>query len=75
MVVGRNNLVIALHDVVSTAADRITALQTVAELIRSSGNYRWVGLYDVDHASGIVRNIVWSGPGAPEYPMFAVTEG
>jgi L-methionine (R)-S-oxide reductase len=34
-----------------------------------------VGLYDVDRAAGTVANIVWSGPGAPEYPTFPITKG
>ena len=60
---------------VSAARDRVAALQSVAELLRGSGRYRWVGLYDVDSAVGTVMNIVWSGPGAPEYPTFPITEG
>jgi putative methionine-R-sulfoxide reductase with GAF domain len=34
-----------------------------------------VGLYEVDHAAGLVKNIVWSGPEAPSYPIFALTKG
>src|SRR6267143_6079951 len=60
---------------VSAARDRLAALQCVAELLRSSGRYRWVGLYDVDRAAGTVTNIVWSGPGPPEYPAFPITKG
>jgi len=60
---------------VSTARDRVAALQSIAELLRSSGRYRWVGLYDVDRPEGTVTNIVWSGPGAPEYPTFPITKG
>jgi L-methionine (R)-S-oxide reductase len=75
MLVDPNNLVIALQQAVSTATDRIAALQGVAELIKSSGDYRWVGLYDVDHAAGTVTNIVWAGPGVPEYPTFPITKG
>jgi putative methionine-R-sulfoxide reductase with GAF domain len=50
-------------------------LQAVADLIRSSGSYRWVGLYDVNYVKKIVENIVFSGPGAPEYPTFPITKG
>ena len=60
---------------VSAAKDRVTALQSVAELLRSGGRHRWVGLYDVDRAAGTVTNIVWSGPGAPEYPAFSINKG
>jgi GAF domain-containing protein len=75
MLVDPSNLAIALQKAVSNATDRIAALQGVAELIKSSGNYRWVGLYDVDHAAGTVTNIVWAGPGASEYPTFPITKG
>ena len=75
MLMGRDKLLIDLQNLVSTATDRVPALQGVAEVIRSSRSYRWVGLYDVDHAAGTVTNIVWSGPGAPEYPTFPITKG
>jgi L-methionine (R)-S-oxide reductase len=68
-------LMIDLQNLVSTARDRVAALQGVAEVLRSSGSYRWVGLYEVDRAAGTVKNIVWSGPGAPEYPKFPITKG
>lgn len=68
-------LMIDLQNLVSNARDQVAALQGVAEVLRSSGNYRWVGLYDVDRAAGTVTNIVWSGPGAPEYPKFPITKG
>jgi len=71
----RDEIVTDLHNLVSTARDRVAALQGIAELLRSTGSYRWVGLYDVDGAGGTVTNIVWSGPGAPEYPTFPVTKG
>jgi L-methionine (R)-S-oxide reductase len=60
---------------VVTATDRQASLHETAALLRNSANYRWVGLYDVDHAAGLVRNVAWSGPGAPEHPTFPVTQG
>jgi len=75
MRVDRDILMRDLRILVSAAKDRVTALQSVAELLRSSGRYRWVGLYDVDRAAGTVTNIVWSGPGPPEYPAFPITKG
>ena len=75
MRVDRDILMRDLRTLVSAAKDRVTALQSVAELLRSSGRYRWVGLYDVDRAAGTVTNIVWSGPGPPEYPAFPITKG
>jgi GAF domain-containing protein len=64
-----------LKSVVSQSGARTTRLQAVADTIRRSGDYRWVGLYDVDHSAGMVRNVVFSGPGAPEYPVFPLTKG
>jgi L-methionine (R)-S-oxide reductase len=41
--------------------------------VRSLGNYRWTGLYDVGDL--MVSLIAYSGPGAPAYPTFPVTQG
>jgi putative methionine-R-sulfoxide reductase with GAF domain len=65
-----DSLIADLQNVVSTGGDRIGRLKLVADLLRERG-----GLYDVDGPSGVVRNIVWSGPGAPEYPTFPITSG
>lgn len=71
----RDKLVEELRQIVATGNERISALQAVAEALRRAGSYRWVGLYDVDRANGMVRNVVWSGPGAPEYPTFPIAKG
>ena len=71
----RDHLLPALEDIVLTARGRRAALQRAADLIRSSASYRWVGLYYVDHADGLVKNVTWSGPGAPEHPTFPLTKG
>src|SRR4029077_82937 len=75
MLIGHDKLLLGLQNLVSTARDRVAALQGIAEVLKRSSSYRWVGLYDVDHAAGTVTNIVWSGPGAPEYPKFPITKG
>ncbi|OLB19570.1 MAG: hypothetical protein AUH16_06930 [Acidobacteria bacterium 13_2_20CM_57_7] len=75
ILVERDKLMKDLHSLVSGASGRVAALQKVAELLRSAGSYRWVGLYDVDRAAGIVKNVVWSGPGAPEFPTFPISKG
>jgi putative methionine-R-sulfoxide reductase with GAF domain len=56
-------------------AARLDALQQIADLIRSTGHYRWVGLYDVNHETAMVSNVVYSGARAPEYPTFPITKG
>ena len=64
-----------LKSIVEAARNREAALQEAAAAIRSSANYRWVGLYDVDHAAGVVRNVTWSGSGEPAHPTFPLTKG
>jgi putative methionine-R-sulfoxide reductase with GAF domain len=71
----RTSLLKELERIVSGPGTRHAALEKIAALIIESGNHRWVGLYDVDHADGLVSNIVWSGPGAPEFPIFPITKG
>lgn len=44
-----------------------------AELIRTRTGRRWVGIYRVTRTE--VRNLAWSGPGAPAYPNFPVDQG
>jgi L-methionine (R)-S-oxide reductase len=43
--------------------------------LRQSAGYRRVGLYGVDAGRGEVRNLVWDGPAAPEYPTFPISKG
>jgi L-methionine (R)-S-oxide reductase len=45
----------------------------IAELVRQAGSYRWVGLYKVTEQE--IAVVGWSGPGAPVYPRFPVTQG
>jgi GAF domain-containing protein len=72
---GRNILLSSLEHIATTVHDRQAALEQIAALLRRSSNYRWVGLYDIDRAAGLVRNVTWSGPGAPEHPTFPLTKG
>ena len=71
----RNPLLLSLESIVRTTRDREASLQSAAALIRASGNYRWVGLYEVDDAAVMVRNVTWTGPGAPEHPTFPLSKG
>ncbi len=75
MTVPLDALFAALAEIVSRATDRAAALKGVADLLKTGGGYRWVGLYDVDHAAQVVRNVAWSGQGAPKYPVFPLTQG
>src|ERR1700680_470119 len=75
MILNHKRLLDELRSVVSRAKSRSPTLQAIADRIRAAGGYRWVGLYDVDRTSSTVKNVVWSGPGAPEYPVFPITSG
>jgi putative methionine-R-sulfoxide reductase with GAF domain len=75
MNVRHEKLPIDSRAIVAAARDRVGSLQKIANLLRSSGAYRWVGLYDINSQAGLVMNVVWSGPGAPEHPTFPVTKG
>jgi L-methionine (R)-S-oxide reductase len=75
MSTGDTDLLEGLQKIVADDSSRIEKLQEIAALIRNSGSYRWVGLYDVDRQAGEVVNLVWDGPGAPEYPTFPIGKG
>ena len=59
----------ALHD----AGSRVEKAAKLAEMIRHSRGYRWVGVYDVGPER--VSIVAFSGPSAPAYPQFPVTKG
>ena len=64
-----------LERIVNAGLERQQALERIADVLRTSRNFRWVGLYDVDHAAQLVKNLVWSGPAPPEYPVFPLSKG
>jgi L-methionine (R)-S-oxide reductase len=45
----------------------------IADAIRLSGGYRWVGVYDVTADEVAIAG--WSGPGPPAHPRFPLTNG
>jgi putative methionine-R-sulfoxide reductase with GAF domain len=57
----------------ASGGDRTERAKRLAELIGKLGEYRWVGVYDVDAEN--VSIIAWSGSGPPAYPTFPVTKG
>jgi putative methionine-R-sulfoxide reductase with GAF domain len=71
----RDSLLSALKSHASSGRTRIETLQAIAKAIRQNGGHRWVGLYDVDHDRGVVANLVWDGPGEPQYPEFPISKG
>ena len=68
-----NNVLGQIRTTAASGGDRAGRAKRLAELIRKLGEYRWVGVYDVDDQQ--VSIIAWDGPGAPEYRQFPATKG
>jgi putative methionine-R-sulfoxide reductase with GAF domain len=63
----------ALVEAAAGRGDRVARARRISDIIRSSGGYRWVGLYDVTDAE--IAIIAWSGAGPPAHPRFSRTRG
>ena len=59
--------------VLNHSLSRVEKAAKIAEMIRHSGSYRWVGVYDV--GAEVVSIVAFSGPSAPTYPQFPITHG
>lgn len=68
-----NNVLGQIRMTAASGGDRAIRATRLADMIRKLGEYRWVGVYDVDEEN--VSLIGWSGPGAPEHPKFPITKG
>jgi 3-dehydroquinate dehydratase-2 len=55
------------------ADERDVLADELAQILRRSGRFRWVALYDVDPSQ--VEVLGWAGPGPPAHPRFPRTEG
>ena len=62
-----------IRSIVTGKELRSEKAKQLAEAVRRVGNYRWTGVYDVGNE--VVSIIAYSGPGAPAYPSFPITEG
>ena len=69
----RDKLLREVAELVGAGLDRSEKIQKIADTVRLFGDYRWVGIYDVDEHQ--ISVIAWSGIGAPAYPRFRVTQG
>ena len=67
------DVVAAVGAVASSRQPREAIAVELAELIRTQGDYRWVGLYDVGERD--VAIIAWSGAGPPAHPRFLREHG
>jgi len=59
--------------VLNHSGSRVEKAAKLAEMIRHSRSYRWVGVYDV--GAEPVSIVAFSGPSAPTYPQFPITRG
>ena len=57
----------------NSSAGREEKAGRIADAIRLSGSYRWVGVYDVSETE--IANLAWSGPGPPAHPRFPADRG
>jgi GAF domain-containing protein len=69
----RRPAVDAVRDAVEAATNRSKLAENIAEAIRTSGEYRWVGIYDVGPDE--ISMVAYSGPTGPAHPSFPVTHG
>jgi len=53
--------------------DRAAKARGVAEVIRRSRNYRWVGIYEIGAEE--IAALGWTGEEAPKYPQFPASQG
>jgi putative methionine-R-sulfoxide reductase with GAF domain len=61
-----------LSRVMEGNGDRCVKAAGVAEAIRRGGGYRWVGIYEVTEDE--IAILAFSGPDAPTYPRFPITQ-
>ena len=69
----RDKLLREVAELEGAGVDRSEKIQKIADTVRLFGDYRWVGIYDVDEHQ--ISVIAWSGVGPPAYPCFSVTQG
>jgi putative methionine-R-sulfoxide reductase with GAF domain len=62
-----------LRNLASLRTDRGARAREAAELIRAARSFHWVGLYDVTRTE--IAALGWTGPNAPAFPRFPVTQG
>ncbi|MBZ5596154.1 MAG: GAF domain-containing protein [Acidobacteriia bacterium] len=62
-----------IREVLLSDAASPAKAERIADHIRRSGNYRWVGIYEVN--GGEIAILGWSGAGVPAHPRFPVAQG
>ena len=62
-----------IGEVLSAPMDRAAKAKEIAAAVRTSGDYRWAGIYEVDRQE--IAAIAWTGADAPAFPRFPRTQG
>jgi len=60
-------------EILSIRGDRVGKARRIAAAIRDSGEYGWVGIYDVTPDE--IAVVAWSGPSPPAIPTFPINQG
>jgi L-methionine (R)-S-oxide reductase len=55
------------------ASTKESRARLIAQLIQSSRNYHWVGIYEV--RSNEISALGWTGSSPPAFPTFPITQG
>jgi putative methionine-R-sulfoxide reductase with GAF domain len=71
--ISRSDALTEIAEAATSQRRREIRAAAIANTIRRSGDYRWVGIYDVDDEE--IAILAWSGVGPPAFPRFARTEG
>jgi L-methionine (R)-S-oxide reductase len=72
-VMDESRLLGEVSSVLEGDGDRERKAAGIAQAIRRSGGYRWVGLYEVTEDE--IANLAFDGPSAPAHPRFPVSQG
>jgi GAF domain-containing protein len=62
-----------LRTILGSSMGRVAKARSLAEALRRTRAYHWVGLYDVTVTE--IRAIAWTGAAAPAFPSFPRSEG
>ncbi len=68
-----SNIYGKIAEIVKSSDLRLIKAKQIAELIRDSRHYRWVGIYDIDERE--IFAMAWSGNEAPAFPRFPRENG
>jgi GAF domain-containing protein len=64
---------LTISRIAASTRGRTEKARAIAAVIRSSGAYRWVGIYAVSPRE--ISVVGWDGPGAPAHPRFPRDRG